>query len=76
MIETWTKFGKFKAANQMLRKNGWLSDLEILEIHQQIYRKTYQQTSNIVTETPNTKNPETPNQTLHDNNPSTANTQT
>ena len=43
MIEIWTEFGRFKAINQTLAnqvrkiiKNDWFSDVEILEIHQQI----------------------------------------
>ena len=59
-----------------ITKNGWFSDLEILEIHPQIYRQTHQQTPNTVTETINRGKLETPNQTLHDNDPCTANTQT
>ena len=39
-------------------------------------RQTHQQTSSTVTETINTGKPETPNQTLHDNDSCTANTQT
>ena len=74
MIEIWTEFGRFKATSQRLAnqvrtitKNGWFSDLEILEIYSQIYKQTHQQTSNTVPETLNTGKPETPNQTLHDN---------
>ena len=62
MIEIWTEFVRFKMTNQRLTdqvrtitKNGWFSDLEILEIHQQIYRQTHQQTPNTVTETLNTR---------------------
>ena len=67
MIENWTKFGRVKATNQRtITKNGWFSDLEILEIHQQIKGK-HQQTPATVTETMNTGKPETPNQILHDN---------
>ena len=80
MIEIWTEFGWFKITNQRfadqvrtIKKNGWFSNLEILEIHQQIYRQTHQQTLNTVTETLNTGKPETPNQTLHDNDPYTTN---
>ena len=71
MIEIWPEFSKFRATNQRLAdqvrsitKNGWFSDLETLEIHQQIYRHTHQQTPNTVTETINTGKPEIPNQTL------------
>ena len=83
MIEIWTEFGRFKTTNQRLAdqvrtitKNGWFSYLEILEIHQQIYRQTHQQTPNVVTETLNTGKPETPKQkqTLNDNDQHTANT--
>ena len=52
MIEIWTEFGRFKVTNQRLAdqarkitKNGWFSDLEILEIHKQIYRQAHQQTT-------------------------------
>ena len=83
MIEIWTEFGGFKATNQRIAdqvwtiaKNGWFSDLEILEIHQQIYRQTHQRTPTAVTETINTGKPETSNQTVHDNDPCAANTQT
>ena len=40
MIETWTEFSRSKATKQRfadqvrtIRKNGWYSDIEILEIH-------------------------------------------
>ena len=59
-----------------ITKNGWFSEPEILEIHQQIYSQTYQQTPTTETETMNTGTPETPNQTLPDNDSCTANTQT
>ena len=82
MIEIWTEFGKFKATNQILAyqvrtitKNGLFSYLEILEIHQKIYRQTHQQTPNTVSEKLNTGKRETPYQTLHDNYPYIANTQ-
>ena len=52
------------------------SDLEILEIHQQIYRQTHQQTPATVTKTLNIGKPQAPNQTLHDNDSYTANAQT
>ena len=74
MIEIWIKFGRFKATNQKLVdqikiiiKNVWFYDIEILEIHLQIYRQTHQQTPYIVTETMNSGKPETFYQTLHDN---------
>ena len=83
MIEIWTDFARFKTTNQRLTdqvrtitKNCWFSDLEIWEIPQQIYRQTHQQTLNTVTETLNTGKPETLYQTLHDNDPYTANTPT
>ena len=80
MIEIWTEFARFKTTNQRLirtmTKNGWFSHLEILETHQQIHRQTHQQISNTVTETLNTGKLETPNQTLYENEPYTANTQT
>ena len=64
MIEIWTEFGRFKATNKRLAdqvrtitKNGWFSDLEIPEIHQQIYRQTHQQTFTTVTEIINTGKP-------------------
>ena len=82
MIEIWTEFDRFKAIDQKLAdqvmtitKNGWFSDLEILEIHQQIYSQTNQQPPITVTETIDTGKPETPNQTLHENDSYTANTQ-
>ena len=65
---------RFADQVRIITKNGWFSDLEILEIDQQIYRQTHQLTPT-VTETMNTGKPDTPNQTLHDNNPCTANTQ-
>ena len=83
MIEIRTELGRFKATNQRLTnqvrtitKNSWFSDHEILEIHQQIYGQTHQQTPTTVTETINTGKPETPNQTLRDNDSCTTNTQT
>ena len=48
----------------------------MLEIHPQIYRQTHQQTPNTITETLNTGKPETPKQTLHNNDRYTANTLT
>ena len=75
----WTEFGRFKATNQRLAdqvrtitKNGWFSDLKVLEIQQQIYRQTHQQTPTIVNEIINSGKSWTPNQTLHDNNSCTA----
>ena len=57
MIEIWTEFARFKTINQKLndqvwtiRRNGWFSDSEILEIHQQIYRQIHQQSPNTVKE--------------------------
>ena len=83
MLEIWTEFSIFKTTNQILSdqvrtitKNGWFSDFEILEIDQQIIRQTHQQIPNRVNKTLNTGKPEIPNQTQHDNNRSTANTQT
>ena len=77
------EFVCFKTTNQRpadqlktITKNGWFSDLEILEIHQRIYRQTHQQTPTTVTETLNTGKPEIPNQTLHNNDRYTANTLT
>ena len=74
MRENWTEFGRFKATNLRLAdqgttitKNGWLSDFEILEIHQQIYRQTHQQTPITETETMNTGKQETPNQRAQGN---------
>ena len=68
MIEIWTEFGRFKATKQRLdeqvrtiTKNGLFFDLEIREIHQQIYKPRYQQNPNTITETLNTGKPETPN---------------
>ena len=83
MIEIWSEFSRFKATIQRLTdqvrtitKNCWFSDVQILEIYEQIYRQTHQETPNTVTETLNTGKSENPNQTLHDNDPYTANTQT
>ena len=80
MIEIWTGFGRFKATNQKLAdqvrtitKNGWFSDLEI---RVKIYSQTHQQTPNIVSETINKGKPETLNQTLHNNEPCSANIRT
>ena len=82
MIEYWAEFTRFMTTNKRLAdqfktisKNGWFSDLEILDIHQQIYRQKQKRTPNILTETFNTEKPETFNQTLHDNDRYTANTQ-
>ena len=82
-IKIWTEFGRFKTTDQTITdqirtitKNGWFSDLEILETHQQIYRQTHQQSPTTVTETINTGKLETPNQTLHDNDSCTTNAQT
>ena len=62
MIEIWTEFDRFKATNQRLAdqirtitKSHWFSDLEILEIYQQIYRQTRQQTPTTIIETMNTE---------------------
>ena len=83
MIENQTEFRRSKATTQMLAyqvrtitKNGCFSDLEIQEIHQQIFRQTHQQTPSTVTKTINTRKPDTPNQTLHEINSCIANTQT
>ena len=74
MIDIWTGFGRFKATNHWLTdqvrtvtKTGWFSYFEGLEVHQQLYRQTHQQTPCIVNETINTGKPETPYQTLHGN---------
>ena len=68
MIEIWAEFGRFKTKNKRLAdqdktiiKNGWFFDLEILEIHQQIYRQTHQQTPNTTTEILNSGKTDTPN---------------
>ena len=70
MMEIWVEFVWFKITNQRLTdqimtiiKKSWFSDLEILEMHQQIYREIYQHVFNTVTETLNTEKPETPEQT-------------
>ena len=69
MIEIWIEFVRFKTTNQRLAdqdrimiKKGWFSDLEILELHLQIYREIYQYTTNTIIETLNTEKPETSNQ--------------
>ena len=53
MREIWSEFSRFKVTNQRftdkvrkITKTGWFSDLDILEIHPQIYWKTHQQTPN------------------------------
>ena len=43
-------------------KKGWFTDLEILEIHQQLHKETNQHGTNTITETLNTEKSETPNQ--------------
>ena len=67
-VEIWTEFGKFKTTNQRLAdqvrtitKNGWFYDLEILEIHQEIYRQAHQQTPITENQTINTGKSKTPN---------------
>ena len=45
-------------------------------MHLQIYRQTYELTPNTLTDTLNTGKPESPNQTLNDNDQYTANTKT
>ena len=78
MIEFWAESIRFKTSQKLadlirkIRKNGLFSDLEILEMHQNIYSQTHQQTPNTVTLTLNTGKPKT----LHDNGLYTANTQT
>ena len=81
MTEIWTEFTRFKTTNQrladqvrMITKNGGFSDLEILEIHQQIHMQTHQQNLNAITEALNIGKPETPNQ-IHDDDPYVANIQ-
>ena len=61
MIEIWLEYARFKTTNQMLTdqvrniiNKGWFSDLEILEIHQQIYKEY---TTTIETETLNAEMP-------------------
>ena len=58
MIIIWVKFAAYKTTNQRFTyqaltviKKGWFSELEVLEIHQQIYRETNQHATNIVIET-------------------------
>ena len=50
MTEIWTKFVRFKTIKLRLaeqigivKKNSWFSDLEILEIQQQIYRQAHKE---------------------------------
>ena len=82
MIEIWIEFGRFKIIKRptdqvrTIIKNDLFSDLEILETHQQIYSQTHQQAPNTETKTLNTGKPETPNQTLYDNDWYTTKTQT
>ena len=78
MIEICTEFGRLKATNQRLtdqvrtiRKNGWFSDLEILEIHHQIYSKHIK---NHLPQNPRDLTQESQRlQTQHDNDSCTAN---
>ena len=60
MIEIWVELAKFKRTNQTFAfqvwtmiKKGWFSELEILEIHKQIYKETYQYTITLVKEKQN-----------------------
>ena len=77
MIEIWKEF-RFKTTNQRLAdhvrtltNNGWFSDLETLEIHQQIYIQTNQLTPIKVTMRKIQES-----QKLNDNDLCTANSQT
>ena len=81
MIEIWTEFGRFKAANERLfdrvrtiTKNSFLTFKYYKST--KIYRQTHQQIPTIVTETILTGKPEALNQMLHGNDPYIANTQT
>ena len=58
--------------------HSWFSNLEILEIHQEVYWQIYQQIPNTVAEKLNTGKTEThnQNQTLNDNSGNTTNTKT
>ena len=73
MIEVWREFGRFKAKNQRLvdevkdNPPKMVGFLTLKYSNQQIFRQTHQQTPNTVIETLNT---------LDDNDPCTANTQT
>ena len=81
MIEIWREFIRYKITNQLLAdqvrttiKKGWISDVEIYKIHQQIFGQTNQLTPNTVTETQNKGKPETPYQTQYNNDRYTTNT--
>ena len=52
----------------MILKKSWFSDLEILEIYQEINREEYQQDTTTQTETLNTEKQETPNRIERQNN--------
>ena len=64
MINIWGEFYRFKTSQRlagqawMIIKQGWFSDLEILEIHQQINGETCQQYPNTIIETLNTEEQE------------------
>ena len=69
IIEIWVELARFMTTNQRLAdqvrtiiNKSWFSELEILEIHKQIYSETCQHTTTIVTETLNTEMPETSKQ--------------
>ena len=66
MIEIWQECTSFQTTSQRLAdqvrtiiKEGWFSDLEILEIHQKINNE---QDNNIISDTPSTNKRKHPNQ--------------
>ena len=69
LIEIWKQCIRYKTTNQRfgdrartIIKKGWFSDLEILEIHQQMNRKSCQQDTNTIIETLNIEKQEPSNQ--------------
>ena len=72
MVEISEECTRFKTTNQRrvdqartMIKKGWVSELEILELPSQIYKKTYQQAVITLIETLNTEKSETFNETEH-----------
>ena len=75
MIEIWaectwfnTRSQRFADQARKILKKGWFSDLEILEIYQQINREIYQQEHTTLTETLNTEKQEPSNWSEMQNN--------
>ena len=75
MVEIWLECASFNRTSQRLAdqtrtilKKDCSSDLEILEIYQQINREEYQQNYTMLAEMLNTEKQELPNQTEMQNN--------